>query len=69
MALEKYFNPDTADVFKWMDNRGFTVDNWGPLKIPADCYFVLGDNRQNAMDSRYCGFVDKKSHRGVVLWK
>lgn len=56
--------------FKWNHkNEEWTTDNFGPLKIPEDCYFVLGDNRHNAMDSRYIGFVKKENIKGVVLNK
>ncbi len=56
--------------FKWNNkSEQWTPDNFGPLKIPTGCYFVLGDNRHNALDSRYIGFVKKENIKGVVLNK
>lgn len=56
--------------FKWNNkDHIWSTDNFGPLKIPAGCYFVLGDNRHNAMDSRYTGFVKKENIKGVALNK
>jgi signal peptidase I len=44
-----------------------TRDTWGPLVVPAEKFFVLGDNRDNSSDSRYWGFVDQKAVKGRPL--
>jgi len=34
--------------------------NFGPVVVPADSYFFLGDNRDNSADSRYFGLVPRR---------
>lgn len=41
------------------------------VTIPEDMYFVMGDNRENSLDSRYWGLVPRKNVKGKaigVLW-
>lgn len=43
-------------------------NNWGPLVVPPHDFFVLGDNRDNSLDSRYWGFVPDSLVRGEPMF-
>ncbi|HMV27528.1 MAG TPA: signal peptidase I, partial [bacterium] len=46
-------------------------DNYGPVTVPEDSYFVLGDNRDRSYDSRHWGFVPKDHLIGqavMIYW-
>lgn len=70
------FDPANDD-FRWQ--RDFVVpgvdvrryhpsrNNWGPLVVPDRHYFMLGDNRDNSLDSRYWGFVPDSLVRGSPI--
>lgn len=38
------------------------------MTIPPNCYYLLGDNRDNAMDSRYVGVVNKDEIKGKIVY-
>ena len=45
-----------------------THDNWGPLVVPTQRLFMMGDSRYNSKDSRYWGFVPRENVRGKPLF-
>lgn len=55
--------PTDQDRLRYRPSR----DTWGPLLVPQEKYFVLGDNRDDSSDSRYWGFVDESAVKGRTL--
>ncbi|MBI82050.1 MAG: signal peptidase I [Planctomycetaceae bacterium] len=62
---------DKCAVFEGPLSPHVDLANYGPLKIPSDCFFVLGDNRRVSKDSRLLGpipFVDFYGKVRMIYW-
>ena len=44
-----------------------TLHNWGPIVIPKDSFWVMGDNRDDSRDSRFWGFLPRSHIEGRPL--
>ena len=52
------------------DRGGYrpTRDSWGPLIVPEGHYFMLGDNRETSLDSRYWGLLERWRLEGRAVF-
>jgi signal peptidase I len=47
---------------------GPSLHEWGPVVVPAGTFFMMGDNRDNSVDSRYYGPVPRANLRGTPMF-
>lgn len=64
MAWQRGHLVDSVDVEAYRPTR----DDWGPIVIPEDRYFMLGDNRDSSLDSRYWGLLERWRLEGRAMF-
>jgi len=61
---------EVAEPYTRYEPAGAVVEDgdFGPTKVPANRYFVLGDNRNHSLDSRIFGAIDSDAIVGRPLY-
>jgi signal peptidase I len=60
LQLPHYIGPDPAHYLP-------DVHEWGPIVVPHDSLWMMGDNRDRSRDSRFWGFTPRGNVRGTPV--
>ncbi len=65
--LQPFYGSDDQRAFPYRENCTYTVEAV-TCKVPQGYYFMMGDNRDNSMDSRFWGFVPDENIVGKAIF-
>lgn len=60
LQLPHYIGPDAAHYLP-------DVHQWGPIVVPRDSLWMMGDNRDESRDARFWGFTPRANVRGTPI--
>ena len=65
---EELINGHKHKIYKFKQTYDSTKTNIKNIHVPANSYYILGDNRDNSADSRYIGFISKQEIYGQIIY-
>lgn len=67
MDARRVINNKNELIYPQFDST-WSMDNFGPITVPENKIFILGDNRHKSVGSRILGFIDKDQVGGVIVF-
>jgi signal peptidase I len=67
--LKRYYKNEIDQEIRKIYKKDWNEDNFGPLVIPKEYLFVLGDNRNYSIDSRFQGLIPVDNLKGKLILK
>ncbi len=67
VIYEEVLPEGTKYKVQFYEDFPFSKRDFGPVVVPPNHYFVMGDNRDNSEDSRYWGFVPRENIVGKAF--